>query len=119
MRRVSAAVLTVGDVLTRLGGNSSGEGVGLRGGSFRAVNGASSTHVVLTQVRWTEDLTISGTIEKPASRTGRVRAALQLLAADGQSGELSVQWLEGVADSSAAVQGTLGGSAVRARTAAP
>ena len=119
LRSVSAAVLTAGDVLARLGANSSGEGVGLRGGIFRAVSGASSTRLVLTQVRWTEDLTVSGTIEKPASRTGRVRAVLRLSAADGQSGELAVQWREGVAGSRAAVQGTLGGSAVRARTAAP
>ena len=114
-----AAVLTAGDVLTRLGVNSTGQGVGLRGGDFRVVNDSSIIRVTLNQVRWTEDLTVSGTIEKPASRTGRVRAVLRLSAADGQSGELAVQWREGVAGSRAAVQGTLGGSAVCARTAAP
>jgi pimeloyl-ACP methyl ester carboxylesterase len=37
---VSAAVMTAGDVLARLGGNTTGQGVGLRGGTFRVVNDA-------------------------------------------------------------------------------
>jgi pimeloyl-ACP methyl ester carboxylesterase len=119
LRWVSAAVMTAGDVLARLGGNSTGQGVGLRGGSFRVVNDASATHVDLNQVRWTEDLTISGKIDKPLARTGTVRASLHLAAADGLTGELSVEWPEGVERSGAQIRGTLGGDAVLARTPAP
>jgi hypothetical protein len=119
LRRVSAAVMTAGDVLARLGGNSTGQGVGLRGGNFRAVNDASTAHINLNQVRWTEDLTVSGTIDKPLARTGMVRALLQLSTADGLGGELAVEWPEGIAGSSADIRGALGGAVVRARTPAP
>jgi pimeloyl-ACP methyl ester carboxylesterase len=119
LRWVSAAVMTAGDVLARLGGNTTGRGVGLRGGSFRVVNDASIIHITLTQVRWTEDLAVSGKIDKPLGRTGVVRAFLQLAAADALTGELTVEWPEGIAGSSAAIRGTLGGATVIARTPAP
>jgi len=105
--------------------------VGLRGGSFRAVNDASTAHVTLNQVRWTEDLTVSGKIDKPLARTGMVRAQLRLATADGLAeglaegldegpgGELVVEWPEGIAGSSADIRGALGGAVVRARTPAP
>jgi hypothetical protein len=73
----------------------------------------------LSQVRWSEDLAISGNIDRPAARTGMVRARLQLEAAEGRGGELQVEWPEGVANSSAAVRGTLGGAPVLARLRAP
>jgi pimeloyl-ACP methyl ester carboxylesterase len=119
LRWVSAAVMTAGDVLARLGGNTTGRGVGLRGGSFRVVNDATIIHITLTQVRWTEDLAVSGKIDKPLGRTGVVRALLQLAAADALTGELTVEWPEGIAGSSAAIRGTLGGATVIARTPAP
>ena len=115
----SAATMTAGDVLARLPGNSTGHGVGLRGGSFSIANDASVSHITLNQVRWTEDLTVSGKIDKPVARTGTVRSRLHLKTADGQSGDLDIEWPEGVTGSTAAIRGILGGAAVRARTAAP
>jgi hypothetical protein len=115
----SAAVLTAGDVLARLAGNSTGKGVGLRGGSFATVNDESTSHVTLHQVRWTEDLAVSGTIDKPLRRGGTVRASLHLDAPDGLRGDLIAQWPTDAADSSAMISGALGGVAVRARTMAP
>jgi hypothetical protein len=111
--------MTAGDVLARLGGNSSGRGVGLRGGTFRVESDTSAVHITLNQVRWTEDLVVSGTIDKPAARTGLVRARLQLDPAEARGGELRVEWPEGVANSSAAVRGTLSGATVLASTPAP
>jgi pimeloyl-ACP methyl ester carboxylesterase len=119
LRWVSATVMKVGDVLARLGGNSSGHGVGLRGGSFRVVNDASTSHVALADVHWSEDLSISGMIEKPLARTGTVRAKLHLTGTGGVVGALTVEWPEGIADSSAVILGTLDRASVRARTAAP
>jgi pimeloyl-ACP methyl ester carboxylesterase len=119
LRWTSAAVMTAGDVLARLGGNSTGQGVGLRGGSFRIVNDASTAHVDLNRVRWTEDVTVSGKIDKPLARTGTVRASLHLATADGLSGELSVEWPEGSANSDASIRGILGDVPVHARTPAP
>jgi pimeloyl-ACP methyl ester carboxylesterase len=119
LRWISAAVMTAGDVLARLGGNSTGQGVGLRGGKFRVVNGASIARVDLNQVRWAEDLAVSGNIDKPSARTGTVRATLHLAAADRLIGDVVVEWREGIADASAAIRGTLGGAAVLAHTPAP
>jgi pimeloyl-ACP methyl ester carboxylesterase len=119
LRWVSAALMTAGDVLARLGGNSTGHGTGLRGGAFRITRDASATHASLNQVRWTDDLAISGKIDKPAQRTGTVRASLRLTGTDGVSGELKVKWPEGIAGSQAGISGTLNGAAVRAVTAAP
>jgi pimeloyl-ACP methyl ester carboxylesterase len=119
LRWVSAAVMTAGDVLARLGANSTGQGVGLRGGTFRIVNDPSTIHVALTDVRWTEDVAVSGRIDKPVARHGVVRASLHLAVNGGAKGDLLVEWPEGVADSDARIRGTLDGTAVMARTAAP
>ncbi len=119
LQQVNAAVLTAGDALARLDANSSGQGVGLRGGRFRVATGSSGVHVTLDEARWTEDVAVSGTIDKPGARTGVVRASLQLSGADGRQGEIQVEWPEGVADSIAAIHGTMNGRAVVARTPAP
>ncbi|MGC2029176.1 MAG: hypothetical protein WA642_04095 [Steroidobacteraceae bacterium] len=66
LRWISAAVLTAGDVLARLDGNSTGQGVGLRGGTFRVAKDATVIHVSLDHVRWVEDLAVSGTLDKAA-----------------------------------------------------
>jgi pimeloyl-ACP methyl ester carboxylesterase len=119
LRWVHAAAQTAGDVLARLGGNTTGHGVGLRGGSFDATTGASMIHVELSRVKWTEDLTVSGKIDKPFGRTGTVRASLHFVDAGGTAGDIDVAWTEGIAAPSATVHGTLAGSAVAARVPAP
>jgi pimeloyl-ACP methyl ester carboxylesterase len=119
LRWVSAAVMTAGDVLARLGGNSTGQGVGLRGGSFRVVDGASAVHVILDQVRWTEDLTVSGKIDRPVERTGTVRASLHLATADGAAGEITAEWSESVAHAHALIRGRLGDANVAAQCPVP
>jgi pimeloyl-ACP methyl ester carboxylesterase len=119
LRWISAAVMTAGDVLARLGGNSTGQGVGLRGGSFRVVNDGSVTRVTLNKIRWTEDLAISGKINRPIARAGIVRAALHLATADGLIGELTVEWPEGIADSRTRIRGTFGDARVAAQSPAP
>ena len=119
LRWASAAVMTAGDVLARLGTNSAGQGVGLRGGTFRVVNDPATIHVAMKEVRWTEDVAVSGEIDKPAARRGVVRASLHLAVNGGAAGDLVVEWSEGVADSAASIQGRLNGIAAMARTASP
>ncbi len=119
LRWISAAVMTAGDVLARLGGNSTGQGVGLRGGTFQAVSGPVSIRVTLSKVHWTDDLAVSGEIDKPVARTGTVRATLNLTGPGALTGNLKVEWPEGTANSVAAIRGTLNGATVAARTAAP
>ncbi len=119
LRWISAAVMTAGDVLARLGGNSTGQGVGLRGGSFRVVSGPMAIRVTLNKVHWTEDLAVSGEIEQPLARTGMVRATLHMAGAGTLAGDLKVEWPEGIAGSVAVIRGTVDGAIVSARTAAP
>jgi len=119
LRWVQAAVQTGGDVLARLGGNSTDQGVGLRGGTFRAVEDASTVHVGLDQVRWTEDLAVSGKIDKPMARSGTVRASLHLAGAQEFTGDLTVEWPEGTVDAVASIRGRLGGVTVLANAPAP
>ena len=108
-----------GDVLARLSGNSTGVGAGLRGGSFRAVTDASTIHVALTRVQWTQDLAVSGKIDKPVARTGTVRASLHFAEAGGTAGDINVEWPEGIAVPGAAIRGAVAGAAVVARVPAP
>jgi hypothetical protein len=44
---------------------------------------------------------------------------LQLATADGVAGEITVEWPEEIANSMAAIRGTMAGAAVTARTPAP
>jgi pimeloyl-ACP methyl ester carboxylesterase len=116
---VSAAVQTVGDVLTRLPGNSADQGVGLRGGSFRATRDSASAHLKLTSVRWADDLAVSGTVDTPATRGGAVHATVRVLTATGLHGDLRIEWPGESLAATAEIHGTLGGATVNARTPAP
>lgn len=121
LRRVSAAVATVGDVLARIGANSTGQGVGLRGGSFRILTGSSGIHLMLDHVRWTEDVAVSGTIDEPQSRTGVVRASLEVAAVPGDAARstLTMRWAKGTAAATARIHGTWAGARVAAQMPAP
>jgi pimeloyl-ACP methyl ester carboxylesterase len=117
LKVVSAAVQTAGDVLARLESNSSGEAKGLRGGSFRIVRTDAATRLKLDGVRWTEDLSVSGTIDR-LSQSGEVRAALELRGTAG-SGRLEIRWREGVAHATARITGEIDGARVVSRQTAP
>jgi pimeloyl-ACP methyl ester carboxylesterase len=127
LRWVSAAVMTAGDVLARLGLNTSDHGVGLRGGTFQVAHAPANIRVTLDQVKWTEDLSVSGRIDSPAGRSGTVRAHLRVATADASGGELTIEWPQDSAGStasasasaSASVNGVLDGAVARARTPAP
>ncbi len=117
LRFASAAVLTAGDVVTRLGLSSSAQGVGLRGGRFTFIERQGVQVVTLDAVRWTEDLAVSGTLEKTRGPASRVRAHLRLGGAGSPDGALDIVWDD--KDAAADVRGSLGGARVAARTPAP
>jgi hypothetical protein len=114
-----AAVLTIGDVLARIEENTSGSGKGLRGGSFLIVQHGANVHVSLYGVRWTEDLSVSGAVERSPGRAATVRARLKVAGVDGETGELHVSWREGSAHAVAAIGGTVDGHHVAAAVRAP
>ena len=119
LRLASAAAATVGDVLVRLGANSSRQGVGLRGGNFRVESSGTVSRVRLSNVRWTEDLAVSGTAVVPLARNGIVSAHVHLSGLDTTQGDLSITWREGAAGASARMRGTIHGRRLIARTPAP
>jgi pimeloyl-ACP methyl ester carboxylesterase len=119
LRLVAAAVLTVGDVLARADSNSTDRGKGLRGGSFQIARHGDSLEIVVDRVRWTDDLEVSGTIDKPAGYTSTVRARLDALCPGGAAGRLKIHWEEGLADARALIAGEVNGNAVAAQMPAP
>ncbi len=129
LRVASAAILTAGDVVTRLAMSSSGHGMGLRGGQFTVIERKGVQVVTLHAVRWTEDLAVSGTLEKTPGPAGRVRAHLLLAGADSRAGVdsradlragvLEIAWDDAAPDAVAQVHGSLGGTQLAARMPAP
>ena len=121
LRCVNAAVQTAGDVVARLHSNVSGQGVGLRGGTFavqqrkdRAVN-----RVILNAVRWTNDLSVSGELEWADQRSA-VSAHLTFAAqGDCAAADLWVHWPQIARRAMASITGTSGSNALRAEADAP
>jgi hypothetical protein len=115
---VTAVLLTAEDVITRAIAQGAGAGVGLRGGTFTAAAASEGFHITLDDVRWTDDVAVSGVIDWPG-RTGLVRGTLHVKGPPGDSGTLEVEWTEGTAQPRAAVTGKLGAEAVVADAPAP
>ena len=118
LRWVNAAVQTIGDVLTRLGANSSGQGAGLRGGVYRISQSAAAERVRLDEVRWTEDVAVSGTMDRLAHRN-ETRAVLELRDPDGSVGKLTIQWPGANGRQIAEVKGSIGAATVNAECPIP
>jgi pimeloyl-ACP methyl ester carboxylesterase len=128
LRFASAAAFTAGDVVTRAMLSSSGHGVGLRGGRFTVIERHGVQLVTLDAVRWTEDLAVSGTLEKTPGPASRVRAHLALTRDDSSDGiadigshygVVDIDWDDEAADAVAEVRGTLSGAHLAARMPAP
>ncbi len=118
LRVVSAVLLACEDVISRARENGAGAGIGLRGGSVIVTEAAPGYHLSLHEVRWSEDVAVSGDIDWPG-RTGEVHAAVTVAAPSGMHGKLELQWLEGVAGARASAHGVLGTAAVAAEAPAP
>ena len=114
-----AALATLGDVLPRLAANTSGAGVGLRGGRFTVREGPGGRREAsLSKLRWAEDLWVSGTLSWMPER-GDASAQLHFAAKRGPSGRINARWTEGVADARARLRGTVSGRALVASAPAP
>jgi pimeloyl-ACP methyl ester carboxylesterase len=119
LRAASAAVMTAGDVLMRARINSSGHGVGLRGGSFEVSARSRSIRAVLRGVRWSSDLAVSGTLVQVSEAPARTAARLTIAGSGGITGRLEVHWQNAAPDARAAIQGTIGRKRIVAEIAAP
>ena len=119
LRWVNAALLTVGDTLVRASINSSGRGVGLRGGRFEVNGGAARVRVALHGVRWTEDVALDGEARRSAPRNGVVHASVSIAAPNRGRGTLDIRWNEADAHPLAIIRGQIGGKLVSATAPAP
>jgi len=118
LRIARAAVLTVGDAIARVDSNTTGSGVGLRGGTFKLAAAGPGDSLTLVDLRWTQDVAVSGTVTLPG-RVGEARSDLTLVGPGGLTGMLAIRWQEGIARSRAQIRGRLGSSTVVAETGAP
>lgn len=118
LQAAATALLTAADVIGRIETNTTGEGVGLRGGTFTIKRHAGQSVLTLQGVRWSEDLAVSGTLTLPG-RSGRACAQLQLAGTPELSGKLNISWTQGAAAARAQMHGNLGVAVVRADTRAP
>ena len=116
----AAALQTAGDLLGRLAANTSGHGVGLRGGRFtvHGTGAGGAVHAELDQVRWTADLAVSGTVDfRPGADDGEAR--LSFTGADGVAGELVASWPAGGPEARAHLTGAVAGRTLVAEMPAP
>jgi pimeloyl-ACP methyl ester carboxylesterase len=117
LRVVTAALLTAEDAIARAAADGPGEGVGLRGGTFTATAANDGYRLKLRSLRWTEDVSASGSIDWPG-RTGIVHAHLELSTPEGP-GALELSWPEGESGARATARGSIGGRSVAAEGPAP
>lgn len=118
LRAAAAAILTAADAIGRTQDNTSGKGVGLRGGTFTIKSHTGRSVLTLSDLRWSEDLAVSGTVDA-AEQNGRTSCDLRLSGAGNLQGTLHATWPEGDADARAEMTGTLGGLVLRAEMRAP
>jgi len=116
LRAAAAAVLAAGDVLSRSYEFGLSEGSGLRGGSYTAQPSGAATRAMLSSIRWTDDLAISGDARLDA-RSARAQAHLTLT--DAVTGSVDASWSTIGGAAVATLRGTIGGDALRATMPAP
>lgn len=118
LRRMNAALHTVADVVARWWVNYDGSGAGLRGGRFHVTSTADGARFRLRNVRWTEDLEVSGRIDWRIA-TDDVQAELVLRGAGLGAGTLSVAWSGRAPGVTARASGRFDGRPVAATAPAP
>jgi len=118
LRAAAAAALTAGDAVARWWVNTSGSGVGLRGGHFQYIDTGNVTKFTLDQCRWAGDLAVSGDIVWQAGKPGLVVAQLTFGTPAGQ-GTLRISWDDREPQAQAAIEGDIGGRSVVASMQAP
>jgi pimeloyl-ACP methyl ester carboxylesterase len=114
LRAVAAALETCEDALSRALFHGPGTQVGLRGGTFLVAVRPADVQVQLREVRWSEDLAVSGRLvwRGPAET---VQARLELHGPDGAQGSLRLLFPPDGMDSAATATGSWQGRPIRAR----
>jgi pimeloyl-ACP methyl ester carboxylesterase len=118
LQGAAAAALTAGDAIARWWVNTSGSGVGLRGGQFRYTESTDTVTFALNNAQWVEDLAVSGSIVWHPVKPGSVVAQLTFNTPSGE-GSLTVSWYDRQPQARATIQGMIGGRTIVATMQAP
>ncbi len=118
-RRLAAAGLqTVGDVIAQWYATVGSYLRGLRGGTFSYSETAHGYRFKLKELRWTEDVAVSGTVLWNM-QTNIVTSQVELVADGGATGTLSTRWNDADFHALATVDGQIDGSMIKAEGVAP
>ena len=118
-RVVASALYASADVLTRWYNNYSGEGVGLRGGTFEYKgNGSGVVTFTMRRVAFVRDVAVTGTL-RWNRKTGSMRTVIQVNGPAGHDGRLTAHWNDWSPAAEASVTGRIGGRPVKLSTPAP
>lgn len=118
LRVAAAATLAAGDAVARWFINTSGSGVGLRGGTFQYTQDWPKIHFTLDNIQWTTDVLVSGTIEWSYD-AGPITAKLAVSGPATDPGSLVATWNNVEPHAMATIEGQIGGRQVRAAMYAP
>jgi pimeloyl-ACP methyl ester carboxylesterase len=117
LRLAAAALASGGDLVARMVANTSGHGVGLRGGRFTVRRDPNGLHAVLSRIRWAADLEISGRVDTDSKGDA---GALSIEAhGGGMAGHVEGGWPAGGGAIRARLLGTVNGRALIAEAPAP
>ncbi len=119
LRVAAAAAFTVGEVLARWWVNFTGDGVGLRGGTYSYSGSGNTTNFTLDNVRWVQDLPVSGTMTWGYAWPGEVVAHVSIKRPGMTPAELDFKWLSHVPRAQVAIKGTISGHRIEATMYAP
>ena len=90
----------------------------MRGGAFSYVGIPDGYEFKLKNMRWTEDVAVSGTVRWNI-RTNIITSEVELLAAGGSAGTLRTRWNDADFHALATVDGEINGTPVKAQGVAP
>jgi hypothetical protein len=121
LRVAAAAAYALGDVLDLYWANYSGNGVGLRGGTWSYVSDASGSEYEFTmdRVRWTNDVAVSGRFTWHYYKPGAVNGEIAVTGPSGENGELAIAFDSREPNAQATITGRIGGREIAATMYAP
>lgn len=116
LRAAAAALLAAADVLARSYEFGLSSGSGLRGGTYTANPKNATVRAMLSGVRWTKDLAVSGTGDFDARRAN---AHAHLTISGAAAGNVDAAWPTVGGNATAQISGTIDGYRLEATMPAP
>ena len=118
-QRIAASGLeAVGDVIARYYATYNDFDIGLRGGKFTYTTSRTVYVFTLTELKWTEDVAVSGTVSWDQV-SNIITAQVKLKSAGAQVGALHIRWNDADIDAMASVTGEIQGATLIAQRIAP